>query len=440
MQSIKIDFRKGDALDEMRKIESNSIDSIVTDSPYGFGKEPDPLILLPAWLDHGYLEIKGRGFMGEKWDSFVPQPILWKEAFRILKPGGYLLSFFGTRTYDWGTLAIRLAGFEIRDMITWHYGTGFPKSLDVEKETAKKIGKNDAMLYKGVGTALKPATEPICVARKPLEGTVAENVLKYGTGGLNLDDCKIAFSENEPDKRIGTDSLCGTQANKFFGLKNEKDRVMYNDGRHPANVILDPFSADLFNEQSGILKSGGGVYSRNDTNNILGKSNVTEFEGYGDSGGASRFFYCAKTSPLERNAGCEHLKISVEATHNRFDKCKNCGGYILQSKNRDSKCVCDNPERETEKEAMNHHPTVKPIAVMRWLQRLVTPIGGTTLDMFAGSGTSACSAAFEGFNIIIIEKEPKYFPIIEARTKYWLQVANRDRYHKSLRDSVQTLF
>ncbi len=399
-----VDLRKGDALEIMRDIPDNSIDSIVTDSPYGLGKEPNPIELLTAWIDHGYLEIKGNGFMGKKWDSFVPQPILWKEAYRILKPGGYLLSFFGTRTYDWGTLAIRLAGFEIRDMITWHYGTGFPKSLNIGKALEKM--DIDPAQYEDYGTALKPATEPICVARKPLDGTVAENILKYGTGGLNIGGCSIEFSSNEQDPRIGTDTKCSTaQENKFFGLKNETDRNMYSEGRFPSNLILDPYAAAIIDDQSGVTRSSGGVYSRNTENNILGKSNVSEFEGYGDSGGGSRFFYCAKASVKERHAGCEMLFSEKGGT--------------------------------TEG---NDHPTVKPISVMRWLQRLVTPKGGTTLDMFAGSGTSGCSAEFEEINIILIEKQPEYWPIIEARVNYWKKFANRERYLQSLKDSQTTLF
>ncbi|MDI5633267.1 site-specific DNA-methyltransferase, partial [Salmonella enterica subsp. enterica serovar Anatum] len=161
-------------------LADNSIDAVVTDPPYGLSKQPDMNEVLRHWLNGDDYVHTGNGFMGKYWDSFVPGPSIWKEVFRVLKPGGHLLAFFGTRTYDLGTLAIRLAGFEIRDQIDWVYGSGFPKSLDV----SKAMGDEQ---WQGWGTALKPAHEPICVARKPLVGTVSENILQFGTGGMNID-------------------------------------------------------------------------------------------------------------------------------------------------------------------------------------------------------------------------------------------------------------
>ena len=381
----------GDNISLLKSFPDNHFDSVVTDCPYGLGAEPDPNKVLNDWLNNGFHVIKGKGFMGQSWDSFVPQPLFWKEIFRVLKPGGYVLAFFGTRTYDWGTMAIRLAGFEIRDMICWHYGSGFPKSLDKSKKIDKKAGAKRekivnplagkqtksvsnslnkmnavnfiepepvtdlAKQYSGFGTALKPATEPICVARKPLEGTVIENIKKYGTGGLNIEGCKIDFSDNETDKRVGTNALNGrTQKDEFFNLQPNQ-KPLYENGRFPANVMFDPFMA-------GELS-------------------------------ASRFFYCAKASQSERTAGCE-----IE----------------------------------------NIHPTVKPIALMRYIQRLVTPPGGITIDPYAGSGTSGCSAYFEDIGeVVLMESDTKYISTIEARTKYWSVEKNRINYLEEIKTTFE---
>jgi len=463
----QISIQLGDSLELLKKYPDNHFDSIVTDAPYGFGKEPDPVAMLQAWITSGYMEIKGTGFMGKKWDAFVPQPIFWKEVFRVLKPGGYLLCFFGTRTYDWGTMAIRLAGFEIRDMITWHYGSGFPKSLDVSKAIDKSAGverekkqikfsskvlmttegntrpwqdeaekkgyhelagdipvSDDAIKYDGWGTALKPATEPICVARKPLIGTVAQNMILHGTGGINIDGCRVDF-ENEADLRSAT---YGTGTNiigaNYVGSKltdGRKNIEANSNGRFPANVIMDPFMGDIMDEQTGILTSGKakpttGKY----TSNI-----------YADSGGASRFFYCAKASQDERNAGCEHLSLKDPSSVTDFrPTLKSDPAAWAETESAYMRTTARN----------NNHPTVKPISVMRWVQRLVTPVGGLTLDPFAGSGTSGCSAAFEGFDIVLMEAEAEYLPIIKARTEHWQKVANREKYIEELKNSQTTLF
>jgi site-specific DNA-methyltransferase (adenine-specific) len=219
----------GDCLERLKELPDNSVDSIVTDPPYGLGKEPDALKMLTDWIETGHHDVKGRGFMGKEWDAFVPQPQVWHECLRVLKPGGHLLAFAGTRTQDLMTLGLRLAGFEIRDMVAWGYGSGFPKSLDVSKALDKMagaerevVGRADriagnksvgtighsrcvpditapatdaAKQWNGWGTALKPALEPITLARKPLEGTVAANVLKWHTGALNIDGCRVATDD-----------------------------------------------------------------------------------------------------------------------------------------------------------------------------------------------------------------------------------------------------
>lgn len=286
----------GDNLETLRQLPDNSVDAIVTDPPYGLGKEPNAEEMLRAWITDGYMEIKGTGFMGKEWDAFVPQPLFWKEAFRVLKHGGHVLCFFGTRTYDWGVMAMRLAGFEVRDSVQWVYGSGFPKSLNVGKAidkmygaerevigqqdytmpkadntmaensygisggklangtTAERIVANitapateEAKKWDGWGSALKPANEPIVLARKPLEKglSIAENVLKWGTGAINIDGCRISF-KNESDFNESTQK----NQHEDFGTKPMTDNNVYGDysmvqpknykpqGRFPANLIL----------------------------------------------------------------------------------------------------------------------------------------------------------------------------------------------------------
>lgn len=457
---MAVTIRAGNNIDLLKHYPDNHFDSIVTDSPYGFGKEPNAAEMITTWVNFGYLEVKGKGFMGNEWDAFVPQPVLWKECLRVLKPGGYLLSFFGTRTYDWGTMAIRLAGFEIRDIITYHYGSGFPKSLDVAKAidkiagverkiTKEALGKkkpglvtdfdnrssssrekrdipatDSAKKYEGYGTSLKPATEPICVARKPLQGNVAENVLKYGTGGINLDDCRI--ETNEVIEPTFTDKKQGLHLQGLKSRMNGNGNGTINQlGRFPANVIFDPFMAAVLDEQTGMLTSGKPSGKRNAKSNIYGVYQTgQDVTGFGDSGSASRFFYCAKASQDERNAGCEHL-IKKEAG---------------MTSNTSGQHITRRDEGGRPDPVANFHPTVKPISLMRYLQRLVTPKGGLILDPFAGSGTSGCAAAFEGFDIVLIEREEAYIPIIEARTAYWQKKANREKYIQDLKESQLAFF
>lgn len=445
---------KGNNIEVLKQYPDNYFDSVVTDSPYGLGKEPDANKVLKAWLDHGYYEIEGKsgGFMGKHWDAFVPQPLFWKEVLRVLKPGGHLLSFFSTRTYDWGVMAIRLAGFEIRDTISWHYGSGFPKSMNIAKDLDRRGTKPDyAKKWEGWGTALKPATEPIAVCRKPIENglTISQNVEIFNTGAINIDACRVATTEKIEGGAGGLlshvrDNLQYPEQNKYEQNQN---------GRFPANVILSHHEdcveenefnchpdcpVQLMNEQAPaagalapVLKSSGnsgksnGIYSDYGIKGDNGES----FKGDGLAG-AARFFYCAKSSPNERNLGCEDLLLNKDIGHNRFDKCKNCGGYLLQNKQRPSACTCDNPERQNNILSGNIHPTVKPIKLMQYLIKLVTPPGGTLLDPFAGSGTTGCAAELEGFDSVLIDEDESSVEISKARCKYWSEKAKAPRQVK----------
>lgn len=357
-------------LNVLKTMEDNSIDSCVTDPPYGLS------------------------FMGKLWDYDVPQKEIWEQVFRVLKPGAYLLAFFGSRTYHRGVVQIEDAGFEIRDQIMWLYGSGFPKSHNISKAIDKdagatrkiintkisksggmahimktnkeqgfrpndyydKIGNvieitepatDEAKQWEGWGTALKPAHEPIVVARKPIHQSVAKNVLEYGTGALNIDGCRV-------------------------GEEN---------GRWPANVIHDgsdevvsgfPETGSGNNKQ--IYSYAGREYNNKDTSMFNGDKPQAP-SNYNDSGSAARFFYCAKASKSDREQG-------------------------------------------------NNHPTVKPTELMKYLCRLVTPPNGIILDPFMGSGSTGKAALQEGFNFIGIEMNKEYYEIAEKRIKQHVTLKN----------------
>jgi hypothetical protein len=312
----------------------------------------------------------------------------------VLKPGGHLLAFAGTRTVDLMTLSIRLAGFDIRDSIAWLYGSGMPKSLDVPKGIDSHLtGTEDAFNYQqweGWGTALKPSHEPIVVARKPLAGTVAVNVLEQGTGALNIDATRIHTAGSEARayevKRLKTGATLNREGGNWRpdGEDAERYQGETKAGRWPTNVVLDESQAAALDEQTGVLKSGtmraGTERQPRAGGTIYGADGrtITAADTYGDSGGASRFFptfrYEAKASSSERP--------SVDGVQ---------------------------------------HPTVKPLELMRWLVRLVTPPGGVVLEPFAGSGTTVEAAVLEGFECIGIEREGSYLPLIVQRLSKPLQ-------------------
>ena len=404
----------GNNLDILPELQSNSVDSIVCDPPYELG------------------------FMGKSWDnSGIAYSVeLWTQCLRVLKPGGHLLAFGGTRTWHRLAVAIEDAGFEIRDNIAWLYGSGFPKSHNISKaidkmagaerevigrnpnsrENATKdntlyesgtVGKTDfiteaatdeAKEWEGWGTALKPAHEPIVVARKPLIETVAENVLKYGTGGLNIDASRIGTN-------AGYSYPNGAGGNSFsVGKEPDGKRttpVESTQGRWPANIILDEYTAELLDKQSGISKSNPRTVADRRTNSTHEYGFKTDaYSPHNDSGGASRFFYVAKASKRDRNEGLDELPEQI---------------LTGRDAGQDERQV---PYKTRSNPVKNTHPTVKPTALMQYLIRLVTPKNGTVLDPFAGSGSTGKAAILEGKRFIGIELTAEYLPIIEGRLRH----------------------
>ena len=385
--------------------------------------------MLAAWVtgETEAVPAKRGGFMGKDWDSFVPPPAVWEECMRVLKPGGHMAVFAGSRTQDLMGLSIRLAGFEIRDGLSWITGTGFPKGQDIGKQIDKmkgakrevvgtKLGQpgysltdgnGDHRIYgKGLGntgsgeaecavtapatdearrwdgwnTQLKPAQEPIVLARKPLDGTVANNVLAHGVGGLNIDASRVPSTDKA---KFPAGVVSDTEAvyGGGGGMYSDRPRPVDKNpaGRFPANVLLDEHAAKEMDKQSGWSKSpettGRGAGGQNGKYSPIGAQGTVSAPG--DSGGASRFFpvfkYQAKAPKKER------------------------------------------PVIEREDGSKVQHPTVKPLALMEWLVTPITPEGGTILDPFAGTGTTLQAAVNKGFNPIGIEADEDYIQLINQR-------------------------
>jgi site-specific DNA-methyltransferase (adenine-specific) len=378
---------QGDCLLKLKELDDNSVDSIVTDPPYELG------------------------FMGKSWDNtgIANNVEMWRECLRVLKPGGHLLSFSGTRTYHRMACAIEDAGFEVRDMIEWVYGSGMSKCNVWGKgkvRTSKSLNaENDLMVengWEGWGKGgLKPAHEPIAFCRKPTEKglTVAENCLKWGTGGINIDESRVGteiITQNQYDRTPEHGNQYGNGAErKQNGIQTQ------TIGRFPANLIHD--NSEEVRECFPETKSSKGSFKANDYEERETSTNFTrgDFEGRGDSGNASRFFksilYYPKASKSERNMGCEGLEEN-KTLYNQTGL-KNNG---------------DGTERPIGG-MKNNHPTVKPIALMEYLIKKVTPKGGIVLDPFAGSGSTLVAAKQNGYKYIGIELTPEYIPIIEAR-------------------------
>lgn len=467
-------IRCGDSLELLKTMESSSVDSIVTDPPYGLSNHSmqDVMDCLRAWLD-GREYIHGKkGFMGHSWDGWVPGPEIWREALRVLKPGGHLLCFAGTRTMDLMSMAIRLGGFELRDnigfaneganedevdhapLMAWVYGSGFPKSMDVSKAIDREAGAerkvvgrrlhptlvdaekmaeragaahggnewrrewditspatDAAKQWQGFGTALKPAWEPIIIARKPISGTIASNVQKHGTGAINIDGCRVPVDEvaDASQLRVMNRSQRDNDLNsQHWGMsKNGGDQpqVVRQDGRFPANLIHDgsPGVLAAFPEargQQGDLK--GHNKERKSANGCYGTMGAAkDHAARRDSGSAARFFYCAKTSPTDRHEGvCDasgRATIPHASTLRQIENLKEAGAL-----------------------SGNTHPTVKPTDLMRYLSRLATPPRGIVLDLFAGSGSTGKGAILEGFRFIGLEVDPGSAVIAEQRCRFAL--------------------
>jgi len=504
----------GDNIELLKKYPDNYFDAVVTDPPYGLGKEPNAEELMKDWIEKGYHEISGNGFMGKEWDAFIPQPIFWKEVYRVLKHGGHILSFFGTRTYDWGVMSMRFAGFEVRDCIQWLYGSGFPKShniskalnkidgVEFEEKPAEGVGfmkpdsedwnvtKNqliqkgesseNAKKWDGWGTALKPANEPIVLARKPLEKglSIAENILKWGVGGINIDASRIGLTDkdNKDNGRVINRNI--RESEDGWGMQDNKaDRVevLSNQGRFPANIILThhedceckgtkkvksdghhsykrnggdfingiPNQEDegnkyaengqeevedwdchedcpirILDEQSGLLKSGamdsiakGGKY------NVYSKMTERRVVNPASQGGASRFFYIAKASKSERNKGLEGFEAKQMAWSNQAK---------AELKRGNTEFADETKMHNKVQERINFHPTVKPIKLMQYLVKMITPPNGILLDPFCGSGTTGVACKIEGFQFVGLEQDLEYSKIAEARINNYVEDSKID--------------
>ena len=400
-----IDIRIGDMRVSLDEMEPNSIDSCVTDPPYHlasivkrFGAEG----AAPAKSKQsGVYERSSRGFMGQTWDGgdVAFRPETWAKVLRVLKPGAHLLAFAASKNAHRLFCAVEDAGFEIRDTIMWLYGSGFPKSHNLEGE------------WGGWGTALKPAYEPIVVARKPLIGTVEKNVLAHGTGALNIDGARVGVegggtrcsNRDENGACKGHPDRSGTA----FGLTYHGPEQEGDTGRWPANVIhdgSDEVLAGFPHTKSGlpgIMRKGvndGAAYGKES------RAPGTPMTGFGDEGSAARFFYCAKASKSDRDEGLDEQPDRVLAMSNQA-KAELARGNMHEG----SSGV------NTAKVRKNNHPTVKPTDLMRYLCRLVTPPGGVVLDPFMGSGSTGKAAMLEGFRFIGCEMKEDYAAIAKAR-------------------------
>lgn len=407
----------GDCRDVLKTIPDCSIDAVVCDPPYELG------------------------FMGKKWDKtgIAYDLAVWNECLRVLKPGGHIIAFGGSRTYHRLAVAIEEAGFEIRDQIQWLYGSGFPKSLDISKAMDKKAGAartevigtrhrnvkpydddngwntnnttgehqytapatDLAKQWQGWGTALKPAHEPAVLARKPFDGSIAGNVAQWGTGGLNIDGTRVAADDSEWVRAPGN------VEDTFFTGKKQIFNSGSTAGRWPANVIIDETAGALVDEQSGYTVSSSTPRKNNDYKSFSkGYETAHTTYGHNDTGGASRFFYTAKSSKEEREAGLHYMNVKPAAE---------LVGRV------DGSAGMNSPGAGAGRTSAraNNHPTVKPVDLMRYLIRLITPPGGVVLDPFCGSGSTGCGAVVENMDFIGIDITPEYADIARRRIGWY---------------------
>lgn len=418
----------------MARMGRDQFHAVVTDPPYGLGKEPNAVEVMDSWIKRGYYEATGSGFMGKEWDAFVPQPATWQECVRVMRPGAHMLCFAGTRTLDWMGISLRFAGLECRDLVMYCYGSGYPKGRDISKaidkelgaergkqrtpmskngnvwmdkigetrpwkEAAKELGyhehdddnpvTDEAKRWHGWNTSLKPALEPIILARKPMTGSLARNVIDRACGVLNVDACRIGTTGADVTRLIQSKSSSGSGVYNFnsgeagsLSMDGGFKRT-HKDGRWPANLIHDGSSevTDLFPERKS---SSGMMTLPKSPGDCLGMSHgpcsaKMTMRGFDDSGSAARFFYTVKADDDDRPHGK--------------------GKHVTT------------------------HPTVKPLDLMQYLVRLVCVRGGTVLDPFMGSGSTGCAAILEGMRFVGVEKSQEYADIAVGRLK--LTLANK---------------
>lgn len=392
VKSSRYYLLRGENKSWLDRMPKNYVDSVVTDPPYGIN------------------------FMGNHWDYDVPSVETWKKVKRVLKPGGYMVAFFSTRTYHRGVIAIEDAGFRIVDTIAWLYGTGFPKSVNVSKAVrAKDASKEMIDSWEGWGTALKPAMELIVLARKPHKGTIADNVLKYGAGALNIDACRIplvgtldarTFDNNHRVSERLPKSMNGTVMGLHGGgWKTRVGAANVPSARFPANVIHDG-SKEVVKR----FPTSNSARAKGNPNNpkrgskhsatSYGRGDDRETHDFRDSGSAARFFFCAKASRKDRDEGLDTFVKKVAAT-----RATGLSKSPLSKGNLDRQQI---PRSNT-------HPTVKPTSLMRWLVRLITPKGGKCLDPYMGSGSTGKACLLEGMFFIGMEREKEHFTTARYR-------------------------
>lgn len=422
----------GDVLEILRTLPDNSFDGLFCDPPYGLS------------------------FMGKKWDYDVPSVAVWAEALRVLKPGAPLLAFGGSRTYHRLASGIEDGGFELRDQLMFLYGKGFPKSLNVSKALDNAAGATRPIIgtqvltgnaavslkdkggtfgvqvgtvapktvnltgpatdmakqWDGYGTALKPAFEPLCLARKPLEGTVAANVTKWGVGGLAIDASRIGRAEGDVSGWSQTGSS-SSQNVSMSGANYAREAKPDASGRFPANLILDEAAGALLDEQAGDKPST--LFRENTASGAVLPMTKRTAGGYSDSGGPSRFFYSAKVSTKERNAGCDHLPLRS-------------AGDVTDRE--DDSAGLDSPRAGAGRGggARNHHPTLKPLSLNTYMARLIMPPtrDATILVPFAGAGSEMIGCLLAGWPCVFgIERDPEYVQIAHARIAHWAKAARQ---------------
>lgn len=446
-----------DCLEFMKTLPDNCIDSIVSDPPYGLSAQPDIYEVLNCWMKDEPFKHSKKGFMSAEWDSFVPGPEFFKEMFRILKPGAYIACFAGSRTQDVMGIAIRMAGFEIRDTIFFLHSQGFPKNHNIPLNIDKKLGykpkivgkkqsgmgtgdsfgmrqsegsnseddglapvyelqSDEAKCYENYGSALKPAYEPIILARKPNEKglSIAENVLKWGTGGINIGKTRVGNEprwNSEPQSSIGSFNASPKSKDEYNG----KEVV----GRWPCDIVHDGSEKilEMFSEFGETKSSKSPGLRKSGTNGtFLSDGGNFETQAYGDEGSAARmfnsleyddedlqlmFYHCSKPSIADKDEGLEKY----------FEQKQKAGEYCLSTHNGESRLEKSIPR-------YNIHPTVKSTTLMRWICRLVTPEGGLIYDPFSGSGSTGKAAGIEDFKFIGTELDEEFCKIANARTEF----------------------